>query len=139
MFHITIIDLIHAAEEESSQSSSEEPDLATHILRWILEITKAKIMELVEKFQSLVNEVLRSSEREGSTTETTDQLDEKIMSSTFLAIVILLIVVVARAQSAWFLLSTRVESTSVWDMEIYHKLVLITFELDLASTQSLYK
>lgn len=89
-----------AAEEESSQSSSEEPDLATHILRWILEITKAKIMELVEKFQSLVNEVLRSSEREGSTTETTDQLDEKIVSSTFLAIVILLIVVVARAQSA---------------------------------------
>lgn len=89
-----------AAEEESSQSSTEEPDLATHILRWILEITKAKIMELVEKFQSLVNEVLRSSEREGSTTETTDQLDEKIVSSTFLAIVILLIVVVARAQSA---------------------------------------
>ncbi|RVW15183.1 hypothetical protein CK203_090700 [Vitis vinifera] len=88
------------AEEESSQSSSEEPDLATHILRWILEITKAKIMELVEKFQSLVNEVLWSSEREGSTTETTDQLDEKIVSSTFLAIVILLIVVVARAQSA---------------------------------------
>lgn len=88
------------AEEESLQSSSEEPDLATYILRWILEITKAKIMELVEKFQSLVNEVLWSSEREGSTTETTDQLDEKIVSSTFLAIVILLIVVVARAQSA---------------------------------------
>lgn len=81
--------------------------MGAHILRWILEMTKVKIMELVEKFQSLVNEVFRSSENKGSTTsenkgsttEAADQLDEKIVSSTFLAIVILLIVVFTRAGS----------------------------------------
>lgn len=93
--------LIQTAKEERSQSSGEELDLGKLILKWILEITKAKIMELVEKFQSLVNEVFQSSGREGSTTETTEELDGRIVSSTFLAIVILLIVVFARAQNAW--------------------------------------
>ena len=97
---MTNIDLIQTAEDENPESSSVEPDLGALILRWILEITKAKIMELVEKFQSLVNEVFQSSREEGSNPEITEQLDESIVSSTFLAIVILLIVVFARAQSA---------------------------------------
>ncbi|KAK1560626.1 hypothetical protein Q3G72_028957 [Acer saccharum] len=42
------------------QSSEEEPNLATELPRWILGATKAKIKELIEKFQVLVNEVLGS-------------------------------------------------------------------------------
>ncbi|KAJ0112957.1 hypothetical protein Patl1_00158 [Pistacia atlantica] len=40
--------------------SDEEPNLWSDILRWILEIAKAKVMELIEKFQLLMNEVIFS-------------------------------------------------------------------------------
>ncbi|KAK0581831.1 hypothetical protein LWI29_018495 [Acer saccharum] len=78
------------------QSSEEEPNLATELLRWILDATKAKIKELIEKFQVLVNEVL-GSVGEKSMEEAGVEIEDKVTSSLLLSIVILLIVVVARA------------------------------------------
>ncbi|KAK3195130.1 hypothetical protein Dsin_026440 [Dipteronia sinensis] len=79
------------------ESSEGEPTLATALLRWILDATKAKIMELIEKFQVLVNEVLGSVEGERSIEEAGVEIEDKVRSSLLLSIVILLIVVVARA------------------------------------------
>ena len=39
-------------------SSSEEPDISELILRWIIGFAKLKIVELVEKFGMLVNDML---------------------------------------------------------------------------------
>ena len=78
------------------ESSEEEPNLVTELLRWILDATRAKIKELIEKFQVLVNEVL-GSVGEKSMEEAGVEVEDKVTSSLLLLIVILLIVVVARA------------------------------------------
>ncbi|KAK9273473.1 hypothetical protein L1049_018283 [Liquidambar formosana] len=88
---------LYTADQERSLRSIEEPELATRILGWILNIIKAKVVELIENFRLLVNEIFQPPESEKPTAETTDQLDEKLRSSVLLAIVILLIVVVTRA------------------------------------------
>nr|POE67570.1 hypothetical protein CFP56_65017 [Quercus suber] len=80
--------------------SNEEPDLATRILKWILDATKAKVIELIEKFLSLVNELFQPPKSNNPTEGNKEQMEEKIRSSLLLSVVILLIAVVARAQTA---------------------------------------
>ncbi|XP_057980153.1 uncharacterized protein LOC131165976 [Malania oleifera] len=87
----------HSAEERP-QSSNEEPGFSTYILSWILHLTKATVMELIEKFKSLVNEIFQPPDSEKHTAETKDTLEEKLRSSVLLSVVILLIVVVTRFQ-----------------------------------------
>ncbi|KAH0980568.1 hypothetical protein GBA52_007745 [Prunus armeniaca] len=85
------------------QSENEEPELSTRIMRWIMDVTKAKIMELIETFQSLVNEMFLPPETppsENPTTDDEDQFEAKVRSSLLLSVVILLIVVVTRFHKA---------------------------------------
>ncbi|GFS35554.1 hypothetical protein Acr_00g0040590 [Actinidia rufa] len=91
-----------AAKEDMPESStSEEPDLATLLLNWILEITKAKVLELIEQFISLVNIIFQPPGAKKVAAEITDdQLDDKLRSSVLLSIVVILIVVVTRAHGA---------------------------------------
>ncbi|XVE76896.1 hypothetical protein DITRI_Ditri13aG0017300 [Diplodiscus trichospermus] len=85
-----------AVENGRAWNSTAEADLGNNdILQWILDMAKTKVTELVLKFLSLLNEVLR---REKPDEQTRDHLDEKIRSSLLLSIVILLIVIVARVQ-----------------------------------------
>uniref|UniRef100_A0A5B7BX48 Uncharacterized protein n=1 Tax=Davidia involucrata TaxID=16924 RepID=A0A5B7BX48_DAVIN len=86
-------------ERPEAQSSNEDSDsdMATLILNWILGIIKAKVMELIEKFGSLVNEIFQPPEK-GKLVSF--QLEEKLRSSFLLSIVILLLVVVTRDQGA---------------------------------------
>ncbi|KAK8693404.1 hypothetical protein V6N13_070988 [Hibiscus sabdariffa] len=79
-------------------NSSAETDLGNDILQWILDIAKAKVAELVMKFQSLLNEVFQGGKREKDDEESRDQFGEEIRSSLILSVVILLIVIVARVQ-----------------------------------------
>ncbi|KAH7848311.1 hypothetical protein Vadar_001096 [Vaccinium darrowii] len=90
---------LSAAKEERPQSSSGKPDLATMIVEWILDIAKAKVLELVEQFISLVTMVLQPPEQKKklAAQNTDGRLDEKLRSSLLLSIIILLIVVVTRA------------------------------------------
>ncbi|KAL0288101.1 UNVERIFIED_CONTAM: hypothetical protein Sradi_7106800 [Sesamum radiatum] len=90
---------ISAVKEAKQLSYNEEPDIAMLILRWIMSFTKSKILELVEKFIQLVNEIFQSSPKEKPTSELTDHLEEKVRSSLLLSVVILLIVVVTRSQA----------------------------------------
>ncbi|KAL6289930.1 hypothetical protein ACE6H2_007440 [Prunus campanulata] len=85
------------------QSENEEPELSTRIMRWIMDVTKAKIMQLIETFQSLVNEMLLPPETppsEKPTADDEDKFEAKVRSSLLLSVVILLIVVVARFHKA---------------------------------------
>ncbi|XP_050387044.1 uncharacterized protein LOC126803303 isoform X2 [Argentina anserina] len=79
-----------------------EPDFTACIIRWIMEMTKAKVMELIENFQSLVYDVFlpRETKGEDQKVRSTNEFEEKVRSSLLLSIVTLLIVVVARLQRA---------------------------------------
>ena len=74
--------------------------MATRILMWILDATKAKVIELIEKFLSLVNELFQPPKSNNPTEGNKEQMEEKIRSSLLLSVVILLIAVVARIQAA---------------------------------------
>ncbi|CAL5401285.1 unnamed protein product [Camellia sinensis] len=89
-----------SSKEERPQSSSVESDLATLLVNWILDITKAIVLEIIEKFSSLVNKIFQLPEKKEINAEITDQLDDKLISSLLLSILILLIVVVTRAHGA---------------------------------------
>ncbi|XP_058736792.1 uncharacterized protein LOC131609150 isoform X2 [Vicia villosa] len=73
---------------------SGQREIGMEIISWIFDIMKGKILELMESFQSLMNDLFQSP-RIGNAT----QLDEKVRSSTLLSIVILLIVIMARFQN----------------------------------------
>ncbi|PON61196.1 hypothetical protein PanWU01x14_147860 [Parasponia andersonii] len=81
-----------SAETERQQIRSKEPEVVATILKWIWDMTKAKVMELIGKFLSLMNEMDNPGEEKSE-----DQLEDKVRSSLLLSVVILLIVVVARA------------------------------------------
>lgn len=87
--------LSNACNEEKKVRYGEEAELAELILRWIMDFTKSKIVELVENFVSLINEVFRPAP---NVRPSSDMLDEKVRSSLLLSVVILLVVVVARGQ-----------------------------------------
>lgn len=92
-----------AQNEGLPQSENEEPELSTRIMRWIMDVTKAKIMQLIETFQSLVNEMFLPPETPPSvnpTADDEDQFEAKVRSSLLLSVVILLIVVVTRFHKA---------------------------------------
>jgi hypothetical protein len=90
---------LSAAKEVRPQSSSEKPDLATMIVDWILDIAKAKVLELIEQFISLVTMIFQPPEQKKkfAAQNTDGRLDEKLRSSLLLSVIILLIVVVTRA------------------------------------------
>lgn len=94
--------LVSAAKEErpQAQSSSEKTDLATMIVDWILDIAKAKVLELIEQFISLMTMIFQPPNHKKNlvAANTDGRLDEKLGSSFLLSIVILLIVVVTRAR-----------------------------------------
>ncbi|KAG4119453.1 hypothetical protein ERO13_D11G081700v2 [Gossypium hirsutum] len=95
-----LLDLpLPAVENGRPGNSSGEAEPDNDILQWILDFAKAKVTELVLKFQSLLNEVFRSGKREKPNEETRGQLEEEIRSSLILSIVMLLIVIVARVQT----------------------------------------
>ncbi|KAK8325952.1 hypothetical protein V6Z12_A11G086400 [Gossypium hirsutum] len=66
-----LLDLpLPAVENGRPGNSSGEAEPDNDILQWILDFAKAKVSELVLKFQSLLNEVFRSGKREKPNEET---------------------------------------------------------------------
>ncbi|XP_038875839.1 uncharacterized protein LOC120068201 [Benincasa hispida] len=82
------------------ESSKQGPDFGNAILSWILLMSLTKIRELIENFVFLLNNAFRFPGKEKLKAEKRDEIDEKIQSSFFLSLVILLIVIVARVQMA---------------------------------------
>ncbi|KDP28849.1 hypothetical protein JCGZ_14620 [Jatropha curcas] len=91
---------VFAAESCRIQSCNGEKDVVSCMLSLIMDIAKAKVTQLIQKFQALMNEILQSSEREELTEENRDEADDRVRSSLLLSIVILLIVVLSRFHGA---------------------------------------
>ncbi|GAB4844309.1 hypothetical protein Ancab_037672 [Ancistrocladus abbreviatus] len=79
------------------QGSQQELDLVSQILRWILDITKAKVVEIIDKLRILVDGLFEAPQEEKTNVT---HLEEMLRSSVLLSIIILLIVVVTRANGA---------------------------------------
>lgn len=97
VLHQKLLELPDSAESRRPQIP-ELNEIGIHVLSWTLDIIKGKILELIESFQSLVNDLFQCSRMENTTTDDATELDEKVRSSFLLSIVILLIVIVARSQ-----------------------------------------
>lgn len=67
------------------------------MISWIVVSSKEKVLEIVEKIIEFVNEWLQPPEEEKTSEGNTDPFEEKLRTSFFLSIVVLLVVVVARA------------------------------------------
>lgn len=81
-------------------NSKRGPDFSSFILRWILEISLKKILEGIQDFVILLKNVVGNPGREKLKPEEKVEMLEKINSSFFLALIIMLIVVVGRVQIA---------------------------------------
>lgn len=88
--------MYHVVECRRSEIS-ELNEFGTQILSWTLDVIKRKILELIESFQLLVNDLFESHKMENDAVDAS-KMDEKVRSSFLLSIVILLIVIVARSQ-----------------------------------------
>ncbi|CAA2935351.1 Hypothetical predicted protein [Olea europaea subsp. europaea] len=84
---------------ETSLEGSDDSNPAKDVLNFIFMNTKAKIMQLIDKITELVNKFFGPRERENSN-GLTDPLEEMLKNSFFLSIMVLLVVVMARTQSA---------------------------------------
>ncbi|OAY78003.1 hypothetical protein ACMD2_23385 [Ananas comosus] len=77
----------------------EDADIITNILKWILENTKAKIWELIDKIIHLVNELFFSRENAGKQ-EGWDILSDVVGSAFMLTVMVFLVVIVTRFDGA---------------------------------------
>lgn len=97
---------VDAADNGLQAGSSEEgldksdSDGTVDIISWIFVNTKEKVLEIVEKIIEFVNEWFQPPEKEKASEGNTDPFEETLRTSFFLSVVVLLVVVVARAQFA---------------------------------------
>ncbi|OMO98166.1 hypothetical protein COLO4_14095 [Corchorus olitorius] len=90
------------SSEGSSDENSDESNKATNIVMWIFDNTKAKIMDIFDKITKLVNELFKMPPdyEKGAAEGTLGPFEERLRTSFLLSVVVLLIVVVARANTA---------------------------------------
>ncbi|PIA51792.1 hypothetical protein AQUCO_01100573v1 [Aquilegia coerulea] len=86
----------YAAENKTAPRPDGNPAAAKNILSWILDNSKAKLIELMDKVTKLLT-VFQPSQMEEDTPRTTDEFQERLKSSLLVSIVVLLIVVMTRA------------------------------------------
>ncbi|KAJ0746949.1 hypothetical protein HanOQP8_Chr05g0183781 [Helianthus annuus] len=86
---------------DGSEGGVDDSNPVTQVLCWIFANTKDKVIEIVEKITKVVNELLRPTSMDEKPKRDAnvglDSFDEKLRSSFFLSIVVLLIVVVSRS------------------------------------------
>ncbi|XP_059460718.1 uncharacterized protein LOC132189900 isoform X4 [Corylus avellana] len=87
-------------DPDESSGNSDDSNEATNILRWIFDNTKAKFMEAINKITKLMNNLFQSADDEKTTAGATDPFKEKLKSSFLLSVMVLLVVVLGRANKA---------------------------------------
>ncbi|GMJ04872.1 hypothetical protein like AT4G25170 [Hibiscus trionum] len=95
----------YSAEPEDSSSLSfdesfDESSETTNMVKWIFDNTKEKILGLFDKITKLVNELFKLPPDNDDETKTADPFDERLRISMALSVLVLLVVVVTRAQPA---------------------------------------
>jgi hypothetical protein len=81
----------------SPDEGSDRTYTARAVLNWILEDTKSRFVELIEKFKSLVSYLFQCEVNENSEETRIVHFDKRVRSSFMISVVILLIVVLNRA------------------------------------------
>ncbi|GFQ05070.1 hypothetical protein PHJA_002651100 [Phtheirospermum japonicum] len=84
-------------DSTDDEASDDDNNPVKDVMSWVFVNVKAKIMQLIDKITELANEIFQSGEKKGGKI---DPLQEKLKTSLFLSIIVLLIVVVTRAKSA---------------------------------------
>ncbi|KAI3712577.1 hypothetical protein L1987_71136 [Smallanthus sonchifolius] len=79
------------------EDGADDSNPVTQVLRWIFANTKDRVIEIVEKITKVVNELVRPMSKDEKPKGGLDSFDEKLRSSFFLSIVVLLIVIVSRS------------------------------------------
>lgn len=85
---------------ESLDETGEESNPALNFVKWIFDNTRAKAIEVFETITKLVNEFFKPPAGEKTSAGTKDPFEDKLRSSFLLSLIVLLIVVVTRAQKA---------------------------------------
>ncbi|GER35081.1 hypothetical protein STAS_11331 [Striga asiatica] len=98
-FHLLQTDEQGLNNNSIDKAADDDNNPVEDILSWFLVNTKVKIMQLIEKLMELANTFFGPSNEEKKGGES-DPLQEKLKTSLFLSIIVLLIVVVTRAKSA---------------------------------------
>lgn len=93
--------LAHAVDKNVGESAdldkgSDDPESVMGSLSWIFNNTKAKIMDIIDKITGVINKLFLPPESE-KTGKATDLFEDKLRTSLLLSIVVLLVVVVTRA------------------------------------------
>ncbi|KAJ7954594.1 Uncharacterized conserved protein (UCP012943) [Quillaja saponaria] len=93
------------ADEDNSPpipngTCDDDSEKATNIVRLIFENAKMKIKEVIEKLSKVVTELFQAQADGKIAGEATNPFNEKLRSSFLLSIMVLLVVVVTRAQKA---------------------------------------
>ncbi|XP_011076391.1 uncharacterized protein LOC105160622 [Sesamum indicum] len=86
-------------EDDNREKESDDSNPVKDVLSWVFVNAKANIIQLIDKITKIFNGVYHPSneEKKGNIV---DPFEEKLKSSLFISIIVLLIVVVTRAQSA---------------------------------------
>lgn len=88
-------------ERQNLLGYGEQPDIAILIMRWIADFTKSKILDLIERFLLLVDDILGAALRgkvKPATLDLEDHMQDKVRSSFLLSVVIVMIIVATRSQ-----------------------------------------
>lgn len=93
IFHICWLWLADEQGDNIDDKGTYDSNPVKDILNWVLSNTKAMIMQLIDKIAKLVNP---NDKDRGNVTP----LEEKLKTSLFLSIIVLLIVVVTRSRSS---------------------------------------
>ncbi|WCJ36455.1 hypothetical protein M5689_017654 [Euphorbia peplus] len=88
------------SSESSEEEASEDSNPAMNVAKWIFENTKAKFMEVIENISNLLNELFKAPDDEKKANQTVDSFEDKLRTSFLLSVVVLLVVVVSRANTA---------------------------------------
>lgn len=91
---------VSAAKEENGRKIMEEQEVTNLLMRWIMGITKVKILDLIEGFSRLICEVFQPNGKEKSSSELDDLLEDKLRNSFLVSVVLLMIVIVTRNHGA---------------------------------------
>ncbi|KAB5564346.1 hypothetical protein DKX38_004400 [Salix brachista] len=83
---------------ESLDETGEKSNPALSFVKWIFDNTRMRAMEVIETITKLMNELFKPPAGEKMSAGTKDPFENKLRSSFLLSIMVLLIVVVTRAQ-----------------------------------------
>lgn len=82
--------------DDTLADTPKDSNEKTNFLKWIFDNTKAKFVDIIGKITEVVNKIVHGRKEETTTDETPDPT-KKMRTSFMLAVIVMLIVLAARA------------------------------------------